>query len=42
MWYATVNTGTSDQILLIFTVAGSAPQARRNEAQGAIETLQRR
>lgn len=42
IWYATVNTGTSDQILLIFTVTGSAPQARRTEAQGAIDTLQRR
>jgi hypothetical protein len=37
-----VNAGTSDQILLIFTVAGSAPQVRRTEAQGAIDTLQRR
>jgi hypothetical protein len=42
IWYATVNTGTSDQILLIFTVAATAPQIRRNEAQGAIDTLQRR
>jgi hypothetical protein len=42
IWYATVNAGTQDQILLIFTVSPSAPQSRRTEAQGAIDTLQRR
>jgi hypothetical protein len=42
IWYATVDAGSSDQILLIFTVTGTAPQMRRNEAQGAIDTLQRR
>jgi hypothetical protein len=42
VWYATVNTGSVDQILLIFAVASNAPKARRVEAQGAIDTLQRR
>jgi hypothetical protein len=42
VWYATVNTGSSDQILLIFTVASNAPRARRQEAQNAIDSLQRR
>jgi hypothetical protein len=42
IWYATVNTGTSDQILLIFTVSPSAPKSRRAEAQAAIDSLQRR
>jgi hypothetical protein len=42
IWYATVNTGSSDQILLIFAVAANAPHARRVEAQGAIDSLQKR
>jgi hypothetical protein len=42
IWYATVNTGSSDQILLIFTIASNAPQARRAEAKAAIDSLQRR
>ena len=42
IWYATVNTGTSDQILFIYTVAATAPRARRAETQAAIESLQRR
>lgn len=42
IWYATVDSGSSDQILLIFTVAASAPPARRAEAQAAIDSLQRR
>jgi hypothetical protein len=42
VWYATVNTGSSDQILLIFAIAANAPRARRNEAQAAIDSLQRR
>jgi hypothetical protein len=42
IWYATVNTGAADQILLIFTVASNAPRARRAEAQSAIDSLQRR
>ncbi|APR80879.1 Hypothetical protein A7982_06226 [Minicystis rosea] len=42
IWYATVDSGTSDQMLLIFTVSASAPAARRAEAQAAIDSLQRR
>jgi hypothetical protein len=41
-WYATVNTGTADQILLIFSVAANAPKARRAEAHSIIDSLQRR
>lgn len=40
--YATVNTGTADRILLIFTVSSNAPHARRAEAKAAIDSLQRR
>jgi len=42
IWYATVNTGSADQILLIFTVSPNAPKSRRAEAQAAIDSLQRR
>jgi hypothetical protein len=42
IWYATVDAGTSDQILLIFTVTATAPQSRRAEAQAAVDSLQRR
>ena len=42
IWYATVNGGTSDQMLLIFAVAAGAPRARREEAEASIESLQRR
>lgn len=42
IWYATVDSGTSDQILLIFTVSSRAPANRRSEAQAAIDSLQRR
>jgi hypothetical protein len=43
IWYATVNPGNDDhQILLIFTVNANAPQARRKEAQAAIDSLQHR
>jgi hypothetical protein len=42
IWYATVDSGTSDQMLLIFTVAANAPSSRRAEAQAAIDSLQRR
>jgi hypothetical protein len=42
IWYATVDAGTSDQILLIFTTSARAPAARRAEAQAAIDSLQRR
>jgi hypothetical protein len=43
IWYATVNPGGDEhQILLVFTVSASAPKARRDEAQAAIDSLQRR
>ena len=42
IWYATVNAGTADQILMMFTVSAAAPRSRRSEAQASIETLQRR
>lgn len=42
IWYATVDSGTSDQILLIFTTSASSPAARRAEAQAAVDSLQRR
>lgn len=42
IWYATVDSGTSDQMLLIFTVTATAPASRRAEAQAAIDSLQRR
>ena len=42
IWYATVDSGSSDQILMIFTVTASAPPNRRAEAQAAINSLQRR
>lgn len=42
IWYATVDAGSSDQILLIFTVSARAPSNRRAEAQAAIDSLQRR
>lgn len=42
IWYATVDAGSSDQILLIFTVSANAPAARRAEAQAAVDSLQRR
>ena len=43
IWYATVNPGGDEhQILLIFTVTANAPQARRKEAQAAIDSLQHR
>lgn len=42
IWYATVNTGSTDQILLMYTVSANAPRARRAETQLAIDSLQRR
>jgi hypothetical protein len=41
-WYATVNTGTSDQILIIYALSANAPPARRAEVQAALDSLQRR
>jgi hypothetical protein len=42
IWYATVNTGTSDQILLIYTVSGTGTKAHKDAALTAIRSLQRR
>jgi hypothetical protein len=42
IWYATVDSGTADQMLLIFTVTDHAPKARREEAQAAVDSLQKR
>ena len=42
IWYATVNTGSVEQILLIYAVASNAPKARRAEAHAIIDSLQRR
>ena len=42
IWYATVNTGTSDQILLIYTVSARGTQADKDAALTAIKSLQRR
>jgi hypothetical protein len=42
IWYATVNTGTSDQILLIYTVSSRGTQADKDGALTAIKSLQRR
>jgi hypothetical protein len=40
MFYATVNPGGLDQILLIYVVAASAPPERGQEARVAIDSLQ--
>jgi hypothetical protein len=42
IWYATVNSGTSDQMLLIYTVSASGTQADKDAALTAIRSLQRR
>lgn len=42
IWYATVNTGTSDQILLIYTVSARGTQEDKDAALTAIKSLQRR
>jgi len=42
IWYATVNTGTSDQILLIYTVSARGTSADKDAALTAIKSLQRR
>jgi hypothetical protein len=42
IWYATVNTGTSDQILLIYTVSARGTAADKDAALTAIKSLQRR
>jgi hypothetical protein len=42
IWYATVNTGTSDQILLIYTVSSRGTKAHKDAALASIRSLQRR
>lgn len=42
MWYATVDAGTSDQILLIYTVSSRGTKAHKDAALKAINSLQRR
>jgi hypothetical protein len=42
IWYATVNTGTSDQILLIYTMSARASQSDIDAANTAVKSLQRR
>ena len=42
IWYATVNSGSSDQILLIYTVSARGTAADKDAAQKAINSLQRR
>ena len=42
IWYATVNTGTSDQILLIYTVSARGTQSDKDAALATIKSLQRR
>ena len=42
IWYATVDSGTSDQILLIYTVSSRGTKAHRDAALKAINSLQKR
>jgi hypothetical protein len=42
IWYATVNPGTSDQILLIYTVSSRGTKSHKDAALAAIQSLQRR
>lgn len=42
MWYATVDSGTSDQMLLIYTVAASGTKAEKDAVLTSIRSLQRR
>ncbi len=42
IWYATVNSGTSDQILLIYTVSSRGTQADKDAVLKTINSLQRR
>ncbi len=42
IWYATVNPGGADQILLIYTVSRAGTKAERDAALVAIKSLQRR
>lgn len=42
IWYATVNTGSVDQILLIYTVSARGTKVHKDAALTAIKSLQRR
>jgi hypothetical protein len=42
IWYATVNPGGQDQILLIYTVSSRGTKAEKDAALVSIRTLQRR
>jgi hypothetical protein len=42
IWYATVDSGTSDQILLIYTVSASGSKAHKDAVLTSIRSLQRR
>ena len=42
IWYATVDTGTSDQILLIYTLSARGTQEEEDAIEAAIQSLQRR
>lgn len=42
IWYATVNAGTSDQILLIYTVSSRGTKAHKDAALASINSLQKR
>lgn len=42
IWYATVNPGGADQILLIYTVSARGTKAHKDAALAAIRSLQRR
>ncbi len=42
IWYATVNSGSSDQILLIYTVSARGTQADKDAVSATIKSLQRR
>lgn len=42
IWYATVDPGTSDQILLIYTVSAAGGEQHKNAVLATIRSLQRR
>lgn len=42
IWYATVNSGTSDQMLLIYTVSARGTKSHKDAALASIQSLQRR
>ena len=42
MWYATVDSGTSDQMLLIYTVSSNGTKADKDAVAASIHSLQKR